>query len=205
MCLPDIEIAFPGDRLAFLDTIQAIAAASGRFAVDRKTIGKGDSRIEGLNLRLRGEGLHKNLCGQLLVHAADAGRVRIEVSAHRWRADHPTRADYVEAAQSMFQPLLGAFNQAHGQKLRLHVERQTGAFRPTERTKQLLDRFVICANTSSLHPLDWQRFYELVLNGRQEIPALHLLGRLREGGFSDAKGDRLVDIYQHLWAFKKLR
>lgn len=40
----------------------------------------------------------------------------------------------------------------------------------SERTTTLLERFTILANTSSLHFYDWQRFYALVREGRQEIP-----------------------------------
>jgi hypothetical protein len=106
----------------------------------------------------------------------------------------------------MVTPLLSAFNRDRGARLRLRVEAEgAGGFRPSDRTVELLQRFIVCANTSSLHPLDWGRFYDLVREGRQQIPAGDLRARLIKGGFSNAKADHLVDVYEHLWTYKQRR
>jgi hypothetical protein len=203
--LPDIDIR-TDEPMALLDAMARLGRASGRFDVDRRTIGGEASRIDGVNFRLRGEAVHEDLGFQLLARASNPQRVEIEARAHRWRPDPPTRAVYLEAVQSMVTPLLSAFNRAQGARLRLRVEAQgAGGFRPSDRTVELLERFIVCANTSSLHPLDWGRFHDLVREGRQQIPTGDLRARLIKGGFSNAKADHLADVYDHLWTYKQRR
>lgn len=103
----------------------------------------------------------------------------------------------------MVGPLLSTFNRSHGQRYRLRILK--GAeFKFSDRTTVLLDRFVALANKASLHPLDWQRFYRLVSEGRQEIPEAILRDLLQAGGFPENKASQIAEIYRHLWAFKRL-
>ncbi|ATQ41698.1 hypothetical protein CSW64_04355 [Caulobacter mirabilis] len=183
-----------------------IGRRSGRFDVERRTIGRGTTQIDGANFRLREASPHQDLGFQLLAHGAALGRVTVEVRAQRWRPDPPSRAVYIEAARSLITPLLKEFNRDHGKRIRLRIESErAAAFQMTARTEILLDRFVGCANKSSLHPLDWNRFYELILEGRQEIPFEDLRAQLGDKGFTAAKADQLAELYRHLWAFKRLR
>jgi hypothetical protein len=69
----------------------------------------------------------------------------------------------------------------------------------------LLDRFAILANSFSLHPLDWRRFYGLVHEGRQEIPESKMRSLLIQRGFGEEKAMHLAELYAHLWAFKRHR
>lgn len=75
-------------------------------------------------------------------------------------------------------------------------------FQPTR--LPALRRIALLANTSSLHPLDWKRFYELVRESRQELPEAELRPLLAARGFSTAKAAELAELYGHLWAFKRL-
>lgn len=114
--------------------------------------------------------------------------------------------DNVEAAQSLVGDLLRQYNRQFGARYRLRVGvRQSKAFAMSERTTTLFKRFVMLANTSSLHFYDWQRFYALVRESRQEIPDYLFRSRLTKAGFSPERAAELAEIYTHLWAFKKLR
>ncbi|AXK41316.1 hypothetical protein [Erythrobacter aureus] len=77
------------------------------------------------------------------------------------------------------------------------------AFRLSPNSKKLLDQFTILANTSSLHPLDWKRFYRLVKEGRQTIPGHVLRSELVRAGFTEAKAEELAAIYHHLREYKR--
>jgi len=70
---------------------------------------------------------------------------------------------------------------------------------------RLFERFSVLANTRSLHPLDWERFYLFVRNSRREAPEGIIRLLLIKGGFSLEKAQMLSELYHHLWSFKKLR
>jgi hypothetical protein len=73
--LPDIDIR-TDEPMALLDAIAQLGRASGRFDVDRRTIGGQASRIDGVNFRLRGEVVHEGLGFQLLARASNPQRSR---------------------------------------------------------------------------------------------------------------------------------
>lgn len=203
--LPAMDIAVGASLAAFFEEMEQIGRASGRFDVERRMLGQGATQIDGLNFRLLRDSPHEDLGFQFLAYGEDTGKVEVEVRAQRWRPDPPTRANYIEAARLMVAPLLAAFNRSTGTRLRLRIEAEAvSAFRPTDRTQALLDRFVVCANPSCLHPLDWKRFYAMVLEGRQRIPTGDLRMRLTSEGFTSAAAGKLAEIYDHLWAFKGL-
>lgn len=204
--LPAIDIAVSGAPAAFLDGMAELGEASALFDVDRHRDGAAGVGFYGVNFRLKEDGLHRELSFQLLLFPPVGSRVQLEVRARRWNPDPPTRQVYCEAARSLVGPLLRAFNRAHGARYRLRIEPAgAGEFRLSARTASLLDSFSSSANTASLHPLDWGRFYRLVSEGRQELPEAVLRSRLIQAGFSPQAADRLADVYRHLWAFKRLR
>jgi hypothetical protein len=150
--------------------------------------------------------VHQELGFQLLASPNNPGRVTVEVSAGRWNPDPPTRAAYCEAARGLTGPLLTALNRINSTRYRLRIQRpEAGRFKISQRNLALLDRFALLANTSSLHPLDWKRFYRLVHESRQEIPEAEIRSLLIQRGFHRETALRLADLYAHLWAFKRLR
>lgn len=61
-------------------------------------------------------------------------------------------------------------------------------------------QFINCANRSSMHPLDWKRFYRFVRfchakRVRLESGSLRIL--LVRGHFSETKAAHLANIYEH--------
>ncbi|NBB62051.1 hypothetical protein GVN18_22530 [Pseudomonas sp. ODNR1LW] len=204
--LPDIDIAIAGDPRLFLDRMEEIGRTSSCFLVERRHDALGTGGLDALNFRQRTDEVHRALGFQLLTHPDQPGRVAVEVRAQRWSPDPPTYAVYSEAARGLVMPLLTAFNRNHATRYRLRIERPgTGRFVISSRSQILFDRFAVLANSSSLHPRDWGRFYTLVREGRQQIPEAELRGLLREKGFSKAKAEDLAELYGHLWAFKRLR
>ena len=195
--LPGIDIAVSGDRGVFLSQMADIGRASGRFDVEHHR--------DAVNFRLRRDGPHWALGFQLLAPPDTAGGVAVEMRAQRWNPDPPTNAVYCEAARGLVSPLLTVLNRSQSTRYRLRIERfGSDRFKMSPRNKALLDRFALLANTSSLHPLDWKRFYELVRESRQELPEAELRPLLAARGFSTAKAAELAELYGHLWAFKRL-
>lgn len=204
--LPDIDIGVRGEATAFLEQMAELGKNSGKFKIDRHRIHPGQHRPDIVNFRLTVECIHEDHGFQLIAYENRPGRVNVELQAARWSPDPPTRAIYVEAAQSLVGDLLRQYNRQFGARYRLRVGvRQSKAFAMSERTTTLFKRFVMLANTSSLHFYDWQRFYALVRESRQEIPDYLFRSRLTKAGFSPERAAELAEIYTHLWAFKKLR
>jgi hypothetical protein len=204
--LPDIEIAITQQVEVFLDGMAELGRASGRFDVERIHDGAGVTGYHAVNFRLREDSVHKDLGLQLLSPPDHPNPIRVETRAQRWSPAPTTRDIYVEITRSLLEPLLTAWNQAHSTRYRLKIERfEQDRFKPTERTQELFDHFAVLANTSSLHSLDWNRFYLFVRECRQETPAHELQAMLRRWGFSEEKAEYLAKLYGHLWSFKRLR
>lgn len=204
--LPDIDIAVGDGSAAFLNAMADVGRVSGRFDIEHHHDALGTIGFDAVNFRLRESSIHRELGFQLLAHPDTPGRVAVEVRAQRWAPDPPTHAVYCDAVRNLVSPLLTALNRSKSTRYRLRIERWgADRFKASSRTEVLFNRFAALANTSSLHPLDWRRFYDLVREGRQEIPEAHLRALLGERGFSKAAAQELAELYGHLWAFKRHR
>ncbi|MBI1198974.1 MAG: hypothetical protein GC203_14025 [Phenylobacterium sp.] len=203
--LPGIDIAITLVARSFLEQMAEVGRASGRFDVELHWDALGAAGFDVVNFRLREDRDHQELGFQLISEAPDLRRVKVELRAFRWTPDRPTTAVYENAARSVVAPILMAYNRAHSTRYRLRIEKASKSFKPSARTVALLDRFAVLANTASLHPRDWERFYQLVRESRQEIPEPHLRAMLARYGFSPQTAERLADLHVHLWAFKRFR
>jgi hypothetical protein len=203
--LPDIDIAVRTKPRSFLEQMAQIGLDSGRFDVEQHFDCLGEADFDIVNFRFREPSHHCGLGGQLIGRPDIKRRVILEMRAERWSPDPPTRSAYCDGAEALMQPLLSTYNRANATRYRLWIGRASRYQpKPTTRTAQLLDRFVLLANKASLHPLDWKRFYMLVREGRQELTEDRIRQLLIDGGFAREKAERLADIYVHLWTFKRL-
>ncbi|HEX9965504.1 MAG TPA: hypothetical protein VGB04_11040 [Allosphingosinicella sp.] len=204
--LPAIDIGFAGEAKDFLGQMANIAAESNLFGVERHLDRPGSAGLNVVNFRFRGDSSHRDLGFQLISRPEIPSRVLIEMRAERWALDPLTHHAYCEAARSLVGPLLSAYNRAHSTRYRLRIEKTNrDSVRLSPRSATLLDRFASLANKTSLHPLDWRRFYGLVSKGRQEIPEQKMRSLLIGRGFSPEAAGRLAELYSHLWAFKRFR
>lgn len=204
--LPNIDVAVSVSPPQFLERMASLGELSGQFRVERHSIGAGQQKTEIVNFRSSVLSSHKGEGFQLIAYDDLPGRVIVEVRAERWFPDPPGRELYVEAAQTLAGSLLKQYNRSYGTSHRLRIRQgRRPAFRMTERTATLLNRFTILANVKALHFFDWQRFYALIREGRQELPENILRGLLVDAGFAEDRSRQLAEIYEHLWAFKRLR
>lgn len=204
--LPAIDIKVSVEPSLFLARLRAIGEDSARFRIEHVDDRASGTRLEALNFRLTGESLHEDHGFQLIARGEKAGRIQVEMRARRWTPDPPTRAVYEQSARDLVQPLLRTYNRSFGTRHRLRIgAREEKPFKMSRITLTLLSRFTTLANTRSLHPYDWRRFYLLVREARQEIPDHILRARLEEAGFMPDKARDLAQLYAHLWEFKRLR
>lgn len=204
--LPATDIAVPIEPSVFLEKMAEIGRESSRFDVEDKRDSAGGPDLEIINFRFREDNPHEGLGFQLIARQNVPNRVSVEVRARRWSPDPPTRLVYCEAAKFLVGEMIKVYNKTHKTRLRLRIDTiGRHNFKMTKRTTTLLDRFTVLANTSSLHPLDWQRFYALVKEGRQEIPEHVIRSKLLESGFTREKVEYLSDLYQRLWEFKRIQ
>ncbi len=202
--LPGIDVAVAVEPKAFLERMAVIAEQSGRFTVERRYDALGNGKLHVVNLRYRRGSPHRNVGGQLIARDDLPGRVAIEMRAELWNPDPPTRAVYRMTAAELMLPLLKIYNRNYRTRHRFRVrEMSSRGPKPSSRTKVLFERFAVAANIASLHQLDWERFYAFVRESRQELPEPEIRGMLVGYGFPADKAERLVDIYVHLWNFKR--
>ncbi len=182
-----------------------IAEESGWFTVERHyDSGLLKSVLDIVNFRYVGNSPHTGVGGQLIARDDIPGRILLEMRAERWDPDPPTRAIYCGVATELMLPLLKTYNRTYSTRHRFRVQKAIlKGTRLSPLTKTLFERFAILANTSSLHPLDWDRFYAFVRESRQELPGYELRAMLIDRGFSSEKAQHLSEIYAHLWNFKR--
>jgi len=204
--LPDIDIAVSVELTEFLERMASLGEKSGKFQVERHSIHPGKFRTDIVNFRLIAESIHEGHGFQLIAQGDRPDRVNVEMRAAQWTPNPLTKAVYIDSARALAGTLLKQYNRKFGARYRLRIgARRSKAFEMSERTTRLLERFTMLANTSSLHFYDWQRFYGLVREGRQEMPDHLLRSYLVEAGFPVQRASELTEIYRHLWAFKKLQ
>ncbi len=200
--LPDIDFAIALEPKTFLQDMARIGRETGVFDVEEHFDAVGQEGFHVVNFHHLKPTSHRGLGAQLISRADVTGRIIVEMRAERWQPDPPSREVYCEATRALIWPLMASYSKARGVRLRLRIEKRYKGVIPTARTEKLFQRFAILANKSSLHPRDWQRFYELVAVGRQEIPIGGLRSKLQSNGFSQERAEYLADIYDHLWRYK---
>lgn len=139
--LPAIDIAISGEPEGFLSRMADIGRESGRFDVERHLNSLIGAGLDAVNFRFLEDGPHVKIGFQLISRSDIPGRVLVEVRAHRWNPDPPTRSVYCEAARSLVGPLLTANNRAHSRRYRLRIEKtDRDRFRLSPRSAILFDR-----------------------------------------------------------------
>ena len=203
--LPAIDIAISHPSREFLEAIAEIAEASDEFRVERHRDALGEPGSDVVNFRYLRRSPHVDVGGQLISRAGSK-RVSVEMRASRWMPDPPTRDIYCAVAKELIGPLLTAYNRARKTRYRLRIEKAAHAepTLPPEAAK-LFSTFATLANTSSLHPVDWQRFYEFVRNSRTEISEEDMTALLVKSGVDAPYAEHISGIYRHLWTFKRTR
>jgi len=136
--------------------------------------------------------------GQLIVRPGEA-RVFVEMRSAAWQSDHPTRNEYTQLSAKRY---LDRFY-VPITKLSAHIigcgSRVRALAISCLRNRSVFEQFSILANTHTLHPLDWERFYLFVRNNRRELPEGTLRPLLIQKGFSSEMAQMLSDLYHHLW------
>lgn len=204
--LPSIDIAIRDLPRQFLERMAKIAESSRLFTVERRYDALGISGFHVLNLRYLGATVHEGFGGQLIAHEESKERIDVEMRAKCWTPDPPNYDCYSEAAKTTIGPLLAGYNRAHDTRYRLRVQspRQLEAKLPP-RSAKLFKKFAVLANTSSLHPLDWRRFYEFVRASRRQLYEEEISQLLVKEGFEKPYADRIATVYHHLCDFKSVR
>jgi hypothetical protein len=204
--LPAIDIAIRDDSNLFLKRMIGLAEETGQFNIEQHECPMGDRYMEIINFRLKTESLHEGHGFQLIMHSDRQSRIEVEVRAQFWCPDPPTVGVYVDAARAMVGTLLQRYNRSFGSRYRLRVQRSSGkSFRISARTQGLLTRFTTLANVRSLHFYDWERFYAIAREGRQEIPEPVFCSALVDAGFTPERASELAETYGHLRQFKRQR
>lgn len=204
--LPDIDIAVRKDSQAVIAAMADLAESDSSLIVERHAEPLGREGWHIVNLRSLRLSVHEDSGGQLIVRPDRTGRILVEMRALRWQPDPPSRDVYIRAARDLFAPLLSAYNKVNGQRYRMRIARvQKPKSFLFQRTQTLLDHFALLANQRSLHSLDWDRFYRFVKECHHELPMEAVRALLIEHGFSRDRADNLAQLYEHLWAYKRLR
>lgn len=203
--LPPIDIALREQPSAFLDKIASIASNSN-FDLERRHDTFGNEHYDVLNMRFLGPTQHQGLGAQLISRSDLKDRVEVEVRAHTWAPDEPTYSVYICAAKTLIAPILRTYNQQTGNRVRLRIPSEKQLVpRLTPHRERLFERFAVLANTSSLHHLDWRRFYEFVHGSRGRVlNETEMTRLLMDHGFKQEYAERIASIYVHLTEFKSL-
>ncbi len=205
-CLPSVDIAVAENPLSVIIQITELAISDESYEVESHFDVMGEKGFHIVNFCFSALSNHEGLGGQLISRLDKPNRILIEMRAARWNPNPPTRQAYCEAARSIFSPLIKKYNRINGTRLRMRIENTKSNKRLlSPGTQKLFDRFTLLANKRSLHPRDWERFYDFVAASRKHRSESEVRYLLTSAGFSEHAADRLSDIYCHLWEFKRYR
>ncbi len=122
--------------------------------------------------------------------------------------NYQTAVAYLADMQQSLRPLLSRYNKKHDTRHRLRQVKSP--YREPQLTllgKEGLYRFANLANKAVLHPLDWKRYYEFVLQcrNRQRLSESYIASELVQLGFDREMASYLGDIFRRLSEFSKLQ
>lgn len=203
--LPPIKIKIDCTPREFLNRM-ALIAEHRKFDVEKHYNAMGDEGFDVLNLRFSGESKHENLGGQLIAFPDESDYVSVEVRATHWYPETPpSYSIYAEEAERLFRPLLSEYNKEHRSNRRLYIiKREQLEPKLSPNCEKLFKRFTTLANTSILHPLDWNRFYEFVVHcrNRDRYSEEKIARLLMKEGFQQEYAKYIGSVYKHLCDFK---
>jgi hypothetical protein len=204
--LPDIRIKADIPPPEFVRRMSTLAAQNKMYSTEYREEVFEFNGLSYLSLSLQKQSPHVELKGLLVSSPGPPAHVDIEVSATRWNPDPPTYEAYVQAARAIFDPLLRDYNRQHGARVRMCIQSRA-QLEPKlpAGAQKLFTSFAGCANKGSLHPLDWQRFYEFIrhcyrcsLNRRsRRITEDDVQRLLVAAGFTEGYAKYIADVFQH--------
>ena len=199
--LPRITIKLDTTPEEYLRRIETLAMEIGEYLVEAEWDVVDATKVTALKVRPILVTQHRELVGWIIPIPGPESRVSLEVRAARWHPDPPTYKAYVEAARSIFKPLMRYYNSKYNTSRKLQIQSRAA----TEpglplMASQVFDGFVEKANKSALRNKDWQRFYHFIFHctahnviiSRDDIHRL-----LIHGGFSTEHAADLADIFEH--------
>lgn len=199
--LPDVDIRIKVPQRQFMLSFEELSKKNAYTEIELDVLGF--EQFDVLYLHREDNISHVGLRFALIARPERRNFISIECSAERWHQHPPDREMYIEAIRSMIRPILRRYNQRHGTKYRIRVEKFRAASQLlTKNTRMHLENFTNASNKSALHPLDWNRFYKFTSKCRQYVPENVLTQALIEKGFAVDSAQHIAEIYTHLRAFK---
>lgn len=206
--LPPIDIAV---QQSSQDAVQALADAARSleiFDVEAVNTFSGEEGFYAANLRYLKPSQHQGLGIQFIAFKDQKKRVSVEVRASQWSPeDPPTYNVYCDAARQLANPILKKYNAINSTRCRLRIPtKQSMTPRLSPASEINFNRFVALANKSTLHPLDWRRFYQFVWNSRgRPLSEDDMQALLESKGFTHQYAADIASIYLHLGEFKAMK
>lgn len=200
--LPAVRIRAEGDAAGVAAGLAALAAERGAPVLARPAY-SGRAGDDAWQWPVAGADSELGPVVQLLVAHDEGGRVEVEARARGPAAGArlATYDGYVAIVRGAVGPVLRAWNRRNGCRLLLSVQPRA-ALEPRlpPAAAAHFDRFVACANTAVLHPLDWRRFYAFVRHAhavRLDLDAEELARLLVRAGFDGAHAGEIAAAYTH--------
>jgi hypothetical protein len=207
--LPNITVKPDCDPKLFLNRLEGLANQSNLIQEVLRDINLAGSGMDILAFMPLDQNEHVAIIGQFILYSDKPSILSVEVRARAWMPDPPNYESYVKEAKRIAGGLIKAYNQSFNSRRRLTIQKK----KQTEPTlppgaNGVFNKFVALANKSSLHPLDWKRFYDFarfchahrVMLYEDEIEWL-----LKKNGFSEKMARYIADIYTHCNRMLKTR
>ncbi len=161
--LPNITLKPDCEPKLFLNRMEGLANKSNLIQEVRRDTHLGVSAMDILAFMPLDQNGHVEIIGQFIHFFDKPLPLSVEVRARTWNPDQPNYEAYVKEAKRIAGCLIKAYNKNFNSRRRLTIQKK----KQTEPTlppgaNGVFNKFVVLANKSSLHPLDWKRFYEFV-------------------------------------------
>lgn len=142
---------------------------------------------------------HPGLQIKLIASEVGSEPVDVRLSADQWHPELNYRV-YTETARQLMVPLLREYNREYGSRLQLGIPGPRTLPRLPKQAKEILQRYLACANTSYAHPVDLPLFYDFVIHCHEHRVSLmsdDLRALLLAEGLPADAAEELTNIYDH--------
>jgi hypothetical protein len=145
---------------------------------------------------------HRGLLVRLVSRDVSSDVIDVEPRASHWSPDGPaTREAYVAAGRDLLSSILEEYGKRYKPRLRMYVARsELREPRLPRGAERLFRHFVERANKTTLHELDWRRFYDFIGHcaaydvriDEQQVEEL-----LSKAGFAEKYAKEIAVIWWH--------
>lgn len=202
---PEIEMKIHEKAHLFLRQMKGIVDTMGGFETKITLEPPSESHCSSVGFSPNSPQIHEGLVGIFVNWAHNYPQIGLQIIAHRWKPEWPTYEIVKTASETLFQPVITAYNRKYRTRYRMRIESYEETLpQLSPKAQEVFNQFAHGANKRVLHTLDWERFYQFIRvchATRNDLYDSDVAFFLRKAGFASDYAARIAEIFIHCREF----